>query len=70
MALINIEEAIRRFKQKLESGYFKSRREKANKLAKKIESKEPYSLRKEERDTKALCEFAESELFQELIAIS
>ena len=58
MALINSEESARRFKEKLDSGFYKRDRSQNSEVA--------YAQEKLERDTKAVEKFTKSELFQEL----
>lgn len=67
MALLNVEEATKRFGEKLESGYFSSMREEAHRLAKQFEPDENYSHYKEERDTNTVCTVATSGAFKDLI---
>lgn len=62
MAMQNVEEAAERFRKKLESGYFKSPRS--------VNSEEDYSAEKEDRDTKAIERFANSDVFKSLLARS
>ena len=67
MGLINVEQATKDFEEKLQSGFFSSMREDAHRLAKMYEPKEDYSDKKEDRDTKAVIDFANSSEFKQLV---
>ena len=58
MALIDSEESAKRFKEKLDSGFYKRDRSQNTEVT--------YAQEKLERDTKAVEKFTKSELFQEL----
>ena len=60
------EEVIKDFMDKLESEFYESRSEEYRRIFAGSEE-EPYSLNKEDRDTKAIEEFANSNIFDELI---
>lgn len=67
MLLYNIEKATEEFKEKLESGYYKTRKEEAHEIAKLFEPNEDYSISKEERDIQAIHDFVNSPFFQEIL---
>ena len=67
MALVDVEQATKEFRDLLDSGHFSSMREEAHKLAKMREPDEDYADHKAERDTQAVMEFAQSEVFKDIV---
>ena len=67
MALLDAEQATKEFSDHLDSGYFSSMSEEAHKLAKMREPDEDYADHKAARDTQAVREFAQSEVFKDIV---
>lgn len=59
MALINSEDSAKRFKEKLDSGFYKRDRSQNTEVV--------YAQEKLERDTRAVEKFTKTELFRELV---
>ena len=62
MAMVSCQEATERFRQKLNTGYFRHDRSQNNEV--------DYSAEKEERDTVAIEQAAEAGIFRELFNLS
>ena len=73
MALVNVEEATKHFEKLLESGFYRSRYPSPQGYIDPNEEYDPddieggYSKFKEERDTKACIEFANSPAFKQIL---